>query len=124
MGGKSWTDGYELLGPCGRLVAFGFSAAADGKSRSLLHAVSQFLKVKKWSPMQLMNDNKTVAGTNMGHLFDHVDLLRPQLEDLLRMYETGQIKPHVDRTFRFDDAASAHHYIHDRKAIGKVLLVP
>ncbi len=124
VGGKSWTEGYDLLAPCGRLVAFGFSAAAAGKSRSLLHAASQFFKVKKWSPMKLMDDNKTITGTNMGHLFDRVDLLRPQFEDLLRMYEAGQIKPHVDRTFRFDEAHLAHHHIHDRKAMGKVLLVP
>jgi hypothetical protein len=24
----------------------------------------------------------------------------------------------------FDEAPAAHHYIHDRKAIGKVLLIP
>ena len=124
VGGRSWTDGYDLLAPCGRLVAFGFSAAAAGKSRSLLHAAAQLLKVKKWSPMRLMDDNKTVAGTNMGHLFDRVDLLGPQVVELLRLFEAGRIKPHVDRTFRFDEAASAHHFLHDRKAIGKVLLVP
>jgi NADPH:quinone reductase-like Zn-dependent oxidoreductase len=124
VGGQSWTDGYDLLAPCGRLVAFGFSAAAAGKSRSLLHAAAQFFKVKKWSPMKLMDDNKTIAGTNMGHLFHRIDLLRPQAEELLRLYEGGHIKPHVDRTFRFAEAAAAHHHIHDRKAIGKVLLVP
>jgi NADPH:quinone reductase-like Zn-dependent oxidoreductase len=124
VGGKSWTEGYELLGPCGRLVAFGFSAAAAGKSRNLLHAATQFLKVKRWSPMRLMEDNKTITGTNMGHLFHRLDQLRPQFDELLRMYDAGQIKPHVDKTFRFDEAAAAHHHIHDRKAIGKVLLVP
>src|SRR3712207_8638804 len=31
VGGKSWTEGYELLGPAGRLVAFGLSAASSGK---------------------------------------------------------------------------------------------
>lgn len=124
VGGKSWTEGYALLAPCGRLVAFGFSAAAAGKSRNLLHAASQFFKVKKWSPMKLMDDNKTVSGTNMGHLFHRIDLLRPQAEALLKMFEAGEIKPHVDRTFRFDEAPLAHHHIHDRKAIGKVLLVP
>ncbi len=124
VGGKSWSVGYELLGPCGRLVAFGLSAAASGKKRSLLHAAAQIVKVKKWSPMKLMDDNKTVAGTNMGHLFGRLDLLRPQFEALLAMYEAGQIAPHVDRTFPFAEAAAAHHFIHDRKAIGKVLLVP
>jgi synaptic vesicle membrane protein VAT-1 len=124
VGGPSWTEGYELLAPCGRLVAFGLSGAAGGKKRSLFRAVSQVMQVKKWSPMKLMDDNKTIAGTNMGHLFQRLDLLRPQAEELLRMYEAGQIKPHVDKTFPFADAAAAHHHIHDRKAIGKVLLVP
>jgi NADPH:quinone reductase-like Zn-dependent oxidoreductase len=124
VGGKSWTDGYQLLGPCGRLVAFGLSAASSGKKRSLLHAAAQVLKIKKWSPMKLMDDNKTVAGTNMGHLFGRLDLLRPQFEALLAMYEAGEIAPRVDRSFAFADAASAHHFIHDRKAIGKVVLVP
>ncbi len=124
VGGRSWTEGYDLLGPCGRLVAFGLSSATQGKKRNLLHAAAQVLKIKKWSPLKLMDDNKTVSGTNMGHLFDRLDLLTPQFTALLEMYEAGLIKPHVDRTFRFDEAPAAHHYIHDRKAKGKVLLVP
>jgi NADPH:quinone reductase-like Zn-dependent oxidoreductase len=124
VGGKSWTVGYELLGPCGRLVAFGLSAASSGKTRNLLHAVTQVLKVRKFSPMKLMEDNKTVAGTNMGHLFARPDLVRPQFEALIKMFDAGQIKPHVDRTFAFDEAPAAHHFIHERRAVGKVLLVP
>ena len=31
---------------------------------------------------------------------------------------------YVDRSFSFEDAPKAHHYLHDRKARGKVLLVP
>ena len=124
VGGRSWTEGYELLAPAGRLVAFGMSAVAAGKSRSLVTAVSTFLKVKKWSPMTLMGDNKTVQGVNMGHLFTELEMLSAQFMDLVKMYERGEIKPYVDRTFSFDDAAAAHHYLHDRKAKGKVLLAP
>jgi len=124
VGGDSWTDGYELLGPCGRLVAFGLSAASSGKTRNLLHAAMQLFQIKKWNPRQLMDDNKTISGVNLGHLFDRLDLLTPQLEALLALYEAGAIKPHVDRTFPFAEAAAAHHFIHDRKAVGKVLLVP
>jgi NADPH:quinone reductase-like Zn-dependent oxidoreductase len=124
VGGRSWTEGYALLGAAGRLVAFGLSAASSGKQRSLLNAVGAILRVKRWSPTTLMDDNKTVSGVNMGHLFDRVDLLRPQFEALLALYGEGKIKPHVDRTFPFAEAAAAHHHIHDRKATGKVLLVP
>jgi NADPH:quinone reductase-like Zn-dependent oxidoreductase len=124
VGGKSWTEGYDLLAPCGRLVAFGLSAAASGNKRSLFHALAQVIAVKKWSPMKLMDDNKTISGTNMGHLFARPDLLEPQLVELMAMYGRGELRPHVDRTFKFDEAGAAHQYIHDRKAKGKVLLVP
>jgi NADPH:quinone reductase-like Zn-dependent oxidoreductase len=77
-----------------------------------------------WNPLTLMNDNKTISGVNMGHLFDRLDLLRPQFDALVAMYERGEIKPYIDRSFPFAEAAAAHQYLHDRKAKGKVLLVP
>lgn len=124
VGGKSWGDGYDLLAPAGRLVAFGLSAAASGKTRSLLHAIGQVLQIRRYSPRTLMDENKTISGCNMGHLFGELPMLAEQFEALVKMYEAGQIKPHVDRAFAFSEAAAAHHYLHDRKAKGKVVLVP
>jgi NADPH:quinone reductase-like Zn-dependent oxidoreductase len=125
VGGRSWSEGYDLLGPCGRLVAFGLSAAAPaGTTRNLLHALGALLQIRRFSPRTLLDDNKTISGVNMGHLFDRLDLLTPQLHALVGLYEKGVIKPHIARTFRFDEAAAAHQFLHDRKAIGKLLLVP
>jgi NADPH:quinone reductase-like Zn-dependent oxidoreductase len=124
VGGKSWTEGYDLLAPCGRLVAFGMSSAASGNTRNIFHALMQLMSVKKWNPMKLMDDNKTIGGTNMGHLFTRPDLIEPQLVALMEMYRKGELKPHVDKSFPFAEAAAAHQYLHDRKAKGKVLLVP
>jgi NADPH:quinone reductase-like Zn-dependent oxidoreductase len=124
VGGASWKTGYDLLGSCGRLVAYGMSSVSGGNTRNLLRAVSQVIKIKKYNPMDLMGDNKTVTGVNMGHLFDRLDVLTPQFQALVAMFEAGQIAPHVDRTFRFDEAPEAHQYLHDRKAKGKLLLVP
>jgi NADPH:quinone reductase-like Zn-dependent oxidoreductase len=125
VGGRSWSEGYDLLAPCGRLVAFGLSAAApSGTTRNLLHALGALLQIRRFSPRTLMDDNKTISGVNMGHLFDRLDLLTPQLRALVELYEKSLIRPHIARTFRFDEAPAAHQYIHDRKAIGKVLLVP
>lgn len=124
VGGPHWRLGYDLLGPCGRLVGFGLSAAASGKTRNLFHALGQVLRIPKYSVRTLMDDNKTVTGVNMGHLFGRLDLLRPQFHELITMYERGEIAPKVDKTFPFAEAAAAHHFLHDRKAIGKVVLVP
>jgi synaptic vesicle membrane protein VAT-1 len=124
VGGPSWKHGYALLGPAGRIVAFGLSGATGGKTRNLWKALTTILQVPKFSPLDLSNDNKTVSGCNMGHLFDHIELLRPQFAALIELYKAGQISPHVGEIFTFEQAALAHHYLHDRKAVGKVLLVP
>jgi synaptic vesicle membrane protein VAT-1 len=124
VGGPSWKKGYDLLAPCGRIVCFGLSAAAAGTTRNLFHALMQVIRIKRYNPMDLMDANKTVSGCNMGHLFDRLDLLTPQFATLIDFYERGLIKPHVDKSFSFEDAPLAHQHIHDRKAVGKVLLIP
>ena len=124
VGGPSWSEGYGLLAPLGRMVCFGMSSATTGTTRNLFRAAMQILRVRKFSPMELMGDNRTVTGINMAHLFTRLDLLRPAMLALTDMYERGEIRPHVDKTFSFEEAPAAHQYLHDRKAKGKVLLVP
>jgi NADPH:quinone reductase-like Zn-dependent oxidoreductase len=124
VGGVSWKRDYELLAPAGRLICYGVSTIAPGERRSILSLLKFIFGLAWWTPIGLMNENKTVSGVNMGHLFDHVEILRPQFEALIRMYEAGQIHPFVDKTFSFNDAPAAHQYLHDRKARGKLLLVP
>jgi NADPH:quinone reductase-like Zn-dependent oxidoreductase len=65
-----------------------------------------------------------VTGVNMYPMFDHLHLVRPQIEALIHLYDAGKIHPFVDKTFPFAEAPAAHHYLHDRKARGKLLLVP
>jgi NADPH:quinone reductase-like Zn-dependent oxidoreductase len=124
VGGRSFKEGYRLLGPAGRLVMFGASSMLTDKKRNILSVLKMVLGMPRFGPVALMNDNRTVSGCNMGHLFERLDLLRPQFDDLLALYRAGTIKPHVDRTFRFDEAPAAHDYLHSRKARGKVLLIP
>lgn len=124
VGGASFAASYRLLGSAGALVCFGVSAMSSGKTRNIFAVLSQLLRMKWWNPIMLMNANKSISGVNMGHLFNRLDLLKPQFENLIAMYERGEIKPHVDKVFSFREAALAHHYLHDRKARGKVLLVP
>jgi NADPH:quinone reductase-like Zn-dependent oxidoreductase len=123
VGGESWKKAYAMLEKNGRLCCFGMSAAS-GKTRNLFTAAMALFRSPKFSPMDLMDKNRTVTGCNMGHLFDRLEQLTEQFDALVAMAERGEITPYVDRTFRFEEAAAAHHYLHDRKAKGKVLLVP
>jgi synaptic vesicle membrane protein VAT-1 len=126
VGGESWKKGYRVLAPTGRLGMFGVSAAASGKQRSVL-GFARLLASTPWfqfNPISLMNANKGVFGVNLGHMWSEVDRIREWADRLLELWAQGVIKPKIARSFRFDEAAQAHHFIQDRRNIGKVLLVP
>ncbi len=126
VGGESWKKGYRILAPTGRLGMFGISAAVNRKERSLLGMLSLLANTPwfQFNPLSLMNANKGVFGVNQGHMWGEMDRMRGWAEQLLDLWRQGAIKPRIAQTFRFDEAAKAHHFIQDRQNIGKVLLVP
>ena len=126
MGGTHWKKGYRCLAPTGRLVMFGFSSAATGKSRSLVSFLKAVLSTPMFSfpPPKLINDNKALVGVNLGHLWEEEEMLLSWLERIFAWHAEGKIHPTVGARFPFAEAAAAHHYIQDRKNVGKVVLVP
>ena len=123
IGGKSFAKSCECLGPTGRLVVYGFSAAAgpEGK-RSLWRGLKALSQTPRFHPLCLMRRNISVIGVNLGRMSGREALLRRQLEELFRMYAAGQIKPVIGKTFPLEHAAEAHRYIHARQNVGKVIL--
>jgi NADPH:quinone reductase-like Zn-dependent oxidoreductase len=124
QGGPSWRQSYRLLAPTGRLLNFGVSTLAIGRRRSLPSLLRLALTMPRFTPLRLMDDNKGILGVNVGHLWHKPQLVRNWAEQVLSWYGEGKLNPQIDRTFDFVQAAAAHQYLHDRKAIGKVLLVP
>ena len=122
IGGENLRKSYRILAPFGRLAAFGFSAAAPGTSRSVLTATWQFLRMPRFSPIALMNDNRAVMGFNLGHLWGEEALLASQLQKLVEYYQRGAIRPTVARSFPLEQAAAAHAYLQNRQNVGKVVL--
>jgi NADPH:quinone reductase-like Zn-dependent oxidoreductase len=126
VGGDSLRKGYRLLAPTGRLGMFGISSAVTQKGRSILGLLGALARTPwfQFNQLALMGANKGVFGVNLGHLWGEVDRLHAWGLELMDLYEKGVIKPVIARSFTFDDAAAAHHFLQDRKNIGKVLLVP
>jgi len=123
VGGDSWRRDYQLLAPAGRLVCFGVSDLVRPR-RNLLRVAWRVLRLPKFGPLDLMNHNRSVAGINLGHLWNADALMEPQLVALTEYARAGKIRPRIDRAFPFSEAAAAHRYIHERRNIGKVVLVP
>ncbi len=123
VGGDSWRHGYRLLAPAGRLVCYGASMLSEGSRRNIVKTIWRVLRFPRFGPLALMNDNKSVAGVNLGHIWNDEALLAPQVEALLGYARAGKLTPRVDRTFPLTEAAAAHRYIHERRNIGKVVLL-
>jgi NADPH:quinone reductase-like Zn-dependent oxidoreductase len=113
---------YRCLAPLGRLVCFGLSQASGGMAPSRLRALAAVARLPWFHPLKLMSDNKAVVGVNLGHLWDHVGMLRRETMALLADYDAGRIKPVVGRTFPLADAAGAHRFLQERRNVGKVVL--
>jgi len=125
LGPESFEKGLRMLCPLGRIVCFGFSALVTGRKRNLWHAVTSVLGKQKVNPITLMNQNAGVFGLNLAHLFDERDLLRQGLAELVGRARRGEISPTLAATFPLTaaGAAEAHGFLHDRKNVGKVVLV-
>jgi NADPH:quinone reductase-like Zn-dependent oxidoreductase len=124
LGGPDWKKGYSLLAPGGLLIAFGLANANVGGKRHLFHALGQLLRSPRFGCMTLMSDNKCVAGVNLGHLLDDVELIRGDAEALMELYRRGQIRPHIGRSFPFSRAADAYAELEYGRNVGKVVLTP
>jgi NADPH:quinone reductase-like Zn-dependent oxidoreductase len=126
QGGESLTKSLRALAPTGRLFAFGAASLSPDGTRSVVSMVKGVLQMPLLDllPFNLMNDNRGIFGVNMGHLWDESKILLGQLNQLLALYNEGAVKPVIDSTFPFAEAAAAHQRIHDRKNVGKVLLTP
>ncbi len=122
VGGDSWRHGYRLLARAGRMVCYGASALSEGPRRNLLKILWQVLRFPRFGPLALMNDNRSVAGVNLGHLWNDRELVEPQVKALLEYARAGKLTPRVDRAFPLAEAAAAHQYIHERRNVGKVVL--
>lgn len=123
VGGANWKKSYGVLSPAGRLGAYGVSSVKAG-----LFGVLSFLPMIFQMPwfnfIRLMNDNKSVFGVNLGHMWSSPEKVDQWMKELLAGVEAGWIDPHVDCVFSFDKIIQAHQYLADRRNTGKVILKP
>lgn len=124
--GSSFKRSFRMLAPTGRLGMFGVSSFVNAKERDLLNVLRALIATPlfQFMPMTLINANKGVFGVNLGRMWGETDRLRRWSTDLLALWNAGAIRPRIDRAFTFEEAALAHHYLQDRKNLGKVLLKP
>jgi NADPH:quinone reductase-like Zn-dependent oxidoreductase len=123
IGGASFRKSFSLLRPGGRLVCFGASAVLEGERRSPLRAARVLARMPRFNPLKLMRESKSVIGLNMLTLWDAKQDLDEYIGPLADWVEQGTIRPVVAKEFPLEEGAEAHRYVHERRNVGKVVLV-
>jgi synaptic vesicle membrane protein VAT-1 len=123
LGGSEWKKSYRALRHTGRLGMFGASTMTESRLPGPLKLLKVGLAMPWFNPVKLMNQNRSVFGVNLGHLWHEAPKIEAWMKAVLSGVDAGWVRPHVDRMFPLAQAREAQAYIEARKNTGKVVLV-
>jgi len=126
QGGDDCGKGLSLLAPWGTYVLYGSANIVTGETKSFFSlAKSWWTQVEKVSPMKLYDENKAIGGFHLRHLVKSApDRVGKALETVWTLMAQGKVKPVQDLTFHFEQVTQGMQRMHERKNVGKVLIVP
>jgi synaptic vesicle membrane protein VAT-1 len=122
VGGKIMRKGWKLLAPMGRYVLFGFAAVANDRSVNKLKALQEAISVPFIYPPSMVTKNISLMGFNLYFLAQKRKYLRKTMEQLLRWYDKGILRPMVGSVFPFEKIVEAQAFLQSRQSVGKVVV--
>jgi NADPH:quinone reductase len=109
VGGDVFDASLRAIAWCGRLVIVGFAAG----------------RIPEIKAGYVLVKNIELIGLQISDYRDRQPMkVREVQQALFVMYERGLVKPHVMERFPFEDHRRALTLVKERKAIGKIVLVP
>lgn len=120
VGDQAFRPSLDCLRHGGRVVAYGFTAGIQRKDEPV-DDPEQTLGAMSMPLLDLFDGSRSFMTADAGA---EPPVLASWLDCLFQAIRDGAIAPHVDRVFPLSEAPAAHHYIQDRKNVGKVLLDP
>ncbi|HBL17637.1 MAG: zinc-binding dehydrogenase [Elusimicrobia bacterium GWA2_69_24] len=117
-------SGYHLLAPGGRLVAYGFAdmLPRGGGRPGWLRLAWNWLRVPRFSPLDMTTRNRGVAGFNVVYLFGRTQLLEDAMSRLLGWVAEGKLGKPAVRSFPLERAAEAQRALESGDTVGKLVL--
>lgn len=123
IGGLSFKRGLQLLGPVGRIVAYGAAAQNLGKKSNQINTIRVGLGFGFHSPVSLIGKSQSMIGVNMLAIADHKSMiLKEVMDEVGRLAKTGVIRPVLGKSFPASSVAEAHDFLESRESIGKIAL--
>ena len=113
IGGKVFSDSFNLLAPSGRIIIYGGAQFMSRSSRpNYLNVLYKFLTRPKVDPLSLSNTNKSIMGFNLIYLWDRPDDLMKMAGEILKM---NLKRPHIGKVFSFENLIKALKVFSNRK---------
>jgi synaptic vesicle membrane protein VAT-1 len=126
IGGRNLQVSVALCAPLGRVVSYGVSALNPGKKRSLRALLREGSVMRFFNLLPLFAGNVGIHGINMLPLTEtDPPRMQRKMADILRSIADGVLAPVIAERFPLsaEGAQKAHHYLQDRRNIGKVVLI-
>ena len=117
LGGKYTLDSFKVLKKGGRVVSIAGDVDSITTKQLGLNRIIRFL-------LRLKAKKVTNAASKIGAKYRFL-LMSPngdQLKKLVKLYESGSIKPVIDKTYKFDESIQALEYLSKGRAKGKVVV--
>ena len=118
-GGSYVKHGIKNLAPGGRRVCYGGSQGSD--ANNIFKLIPFALSFGFYHPVPFLMQSKSLIGVNMLRLADHKPaVLKRCIEEPVRLFNEGVLKPLEGATFPVDRLAEAHEALEKGKVPGKI----
>ncbi|XYH93378.1 zinc-binding dehydrogenase [Sorangium sp. So ce1128] len=123
-GVETLRQSYRHVAPAGKLIVYGFHTMLprQGGRPSYPKLALDFLRMPRFNPLDLCNDNKSVLAFNLSYLFHKTEILRGAMDRLLGWLDEGRLAAPPVTTFPLERAEEAHRAIEAGKTVGKLVL--
>jgi alcohol dehydrogenase len=120
IGGKYFTESYELMDKQGRLVVYGSARYGQTSARPNYFKLAwKYLTRAKLDPQKMIEENKSVMGFNLIWLYEQEGLMQEVLRALNKL-DIG--KPHVGHVYDFEQMHEAIQLFQSGHTVGKVVV--
>jgi NADPH:quinone reductase-like Zn-dependent oxidoreductase len=115
--------GFARLKLGGRLVVYGFAEMMPRGRRPFLPELAwNWLRVPRFSPLDLTASNRAVMGFNVIFLTENAGLAREGFDAIAGWARDGRLKKPPVTAFPIEHAADAHRALESGKTVGKLAL--
>jgi NADPH:quinone reductase-like Zn-dependent oxidoreductase len=122
VGGSTFKKSWHLLAPGGRIICYGVADLVAGARINIFRLLWKFLSIPKIKTLDLIQNNRGAFGLALNRILTNPKEIETMINELLKMFDEGRIKPEINRVYGLNEVVDAHTYHQSGKSMGKLIL--